>query len=70
MIGLTLTLIHLVAIPVSNTSVNPARSIASAIYGGEQALSQLWAFLVFPVVGALVVGLLVKPLFAEGESAN
>ena len=69
-IGLTLTLIHLVAIPVSNTSVNPARSIASAIYGGEQALSQLWAFLVFPVVGALVVGLLVKPLFAEGESAN
>lgn len=66
-IGLTLTLIHLVAIPVSNTSVNPARSIASAIYGGEQALTQLWAFLVFPVLGALVIGALIRPLFADTD---
>lgn len=62
-IGLTLTLIHLISIPVSNTSVNPARSIASAIYGGPEALMQLWAFLVFPIVGGLLAGWLFKPLF-------
>lgn len=62
-IGLTLTLIHLISIPVSNTSVNPARSIASAIYGGPEALMQLWAFLVFPIVGGLLAGLIFKPLF-------
>lgn len=62
-IGLTLTLIHLVSIPISNTSVNPARSIASAIYGGPEALAQLWAFLLFPIVGGLLGGLLFKPLF-------
>lgn len=62
-IGLTLTLIHLISIPISNTSVNPARSIASAIYGGPEALAQLWAFLVFPVVGGLLAGFLFKPLF-------
>ncbi|OAV62913.1 aquaporin Z [Enteractinococcus helveticum] len=45
-IGLTLTLIHLIAIPVSNTSVNPARSIAAAIYGGGESLMQLWVFLI------------------------
>lgn len=55
-IGLTLTLIHLASIPVSNTSVNPARSIATAIYGGGDALAQLWVFLVFPIVGALIAG--------------
>lgn len=55
-IGLTLTLIHLVTIPVDNTSVNPARSIAAAIFGGEAALGQLWVFLVFPIVGALIAG--------------
>ena len=62
-IGLTLTLIHLISIPVSNTSVNPARSIAAAIYGGGESLMQLWVFLVFPIVGALIAGLLFKPLF-------
>ncbi|WP_309130723.1 aquaporin Z [Brevibacterium sp.] len=61
-IGLSLTLIHLVSIPVSNTSVNPARSIAAAIYGGSESLIQLWAFLVFPIVGALLGGLVFKPL--------
>lgn len=62
-IGLTLTLIHLISIPVSNTSVNPARSIAAAIYGGGEALAQLWVFLVFPIIGAVIAGLLFKPLF-------
>ena len=55
-IGLTLTLIHLISIPVDNTSVNPARSIAAAIYGGTEALSQLWVFIVFPIIGGLIAG--------------
>lgn len=62
-IGLTLTLIHLVSIPIDNTSVNPARSIAAAIYGGTDALAQLWVFLVFPIVGALVAGFAHRALF-------
>jgi aquaporin Z len=51
-IGLVLTLIHLVGIPVTNTSVNPARSIGPAIFVGGWALSQLWLFIVAPLVGA------------------
>jgi aquaporin Z len=51
-VGLTLTLIHLISIPVDNTSVNPARSFAMAIFAGGDAIEQLWAFFVFPVVGA------------------
>lgn len=62
-IGLTLTLIHLASIPIDNTSVNPARSIATAIYGGVDALAQLWVFVVFPIVGALIAGLLHRGLF-------
>ena len=62
-IGLTLTLIHLVSVPIDNTSVNPARSIAAAIYGGTDALAQLWVFLVFPIVGALVAGFAHRALF-------
>ena len=62
-IGLTLTLIHLISIPVSNTSVNPARSIASAVYGGPEALGQLWVFIVFPILGGLIAGFLFAPLF-------
>jgi aquaporin Z len=61
-IGLTLTLIHLISIPVDNTSVNPARSIAAAIYGGVGPLSQLWVFIVFPIVGAMLAGLAYKTL--------
>ena len=56
-VGLTLTLIHLVAIPVDNASVNPARSLATAIYGGADPWSQIWAFILFPVVGAVAAGL-------------
>ncbi len=62
-IGLTLTLIHLVAIPISNASVNPARSIATAIYGGPDALIQLWVFIVAPIVGALIAGFTYGALF-------
>jgi aquaporin Z len=62
-IGLTLTLIHLVLIPIDNASVNPARSIAAAIYGGPAPLSQLWVFIVFPIVGGLLAGVLHRALF-------
>lgn len=64
-IGLTLTLIHLISIPVTNTSVNPARSLAAAIYGGGDAVAQLWVFLVFPSIGGLIAGLLYRPLFGR-----
>ncbi len=57
LVGGTLTLIHLVTIPIDNTSVNPARSFGAAVFAGPDALKQLWLFLVFPVVGS-VVGLL------------
>ena len=53
-IGLALTLIHLISIPVTNTSVNPARSTAVAVFVGDWALSQLWLFWVAPIVGAVV----------------
>lgn len=69
-IGLTLTLIHLVTIPIDNTSVNPARSIATAIYGGELALAQLWVFIVFPIVGALLAGLVYRALFGGPVAAR
>jgi aquaporin Z len=52
--GLTLTMIHLATIPVDNTSVNPARSLGAAVFSGTDALSQLWAFIVFPLLGAVV----------------
>ena len=53
-VGLMLTLIHLVTIPVDNTSVNPARSIATAVFQGGWALEQLWLFIVFPIVGGVI----------------
>ena len=62
-IGFTLTMIHLVSIPIDNTSVNPARSIATAIYGGGEALAQLWVFIVFPLVGGLLAGFAHRALF-------
>ena len=57
-IGLALTLIHLVSIPVTNTSVNPARSLGPAIFVGGWALSQLWLFWVAPLIGAVLAGLI------------
>lgn len=62
-IGLTLTLIHLISIPIDNTSVNPARSIAAAIYGGAGPLAQVWVFIVFPIIGGIIAGLLHRALF-------
>ena len=62
-IGLALTAVHLVLIPISNASVNPARSIATAIYGGPESLGQLWAFIVAPIVGGLIAGFTYNLLF-------
>jgi len=64
-IGLCLTLIHLVSIPVTNTSVNPARSTGPALVVGGWALAQLWAFWLAPLVGAGLAGLVYRALFAE-----
>ncbi|MBX3011100.1 MAG: aquaporin Z [Caldilineaceae bacterium] len=63
-IGLALTLIHLISIPVTNTSVNPARSTGVAIYAGSWALSQLWLFWVAPIIGA-VVGAMIYRFVSE-----
>lgn len=59
-IGLALTLIHLISIPVTNTSVNPARSTAVAVFAGSGALGQLWLFWVAPILGALIGGIAYK----------
>lgn len=59
-IGLGLTLIHLISIPVTNTSVNPARSTAVALFQGDWAVSQLWLFWLAPIVGAILAGFVYK----------
>ena len=59
-IGLCLTLIHLISIPVTNTSVNPARSISQAIFAGGPFIGQLWLFIIAPIVGAILAGLVYK----------
>lgn len=59
-IGLALTLIHLISIPVTNTSVNPARSTSQALFVGDWATGQLWLFWVAPIIGALIAGLIYK----------
>lgn len=59
-IGLGLTLIHLISIPVTNTSVNPARSTSQALFVGDWATEQLWLFWVAPIIGALLAGLFYK----------
>jgi aquaporin Z len=64
-IGLALTLIHLVAIPVDNTSVNPARSTGVAIFAGSEELSQLWLFWVAPIVGGGLAGWLYPLVFGD-----
>ena len=66
-IGLCLTLIHLVSIPVTNTSVNPARSTGPALIAGGWALSQLWLFWVAPIAGGIVGGLLSRMFFAAPQ---
>ena len=65
-IGLSLTLIHLISIPVTNTSVNPARSTGPALFVRGWALEQLWLFWIAPIVGAVLAGVIYRGLFAEG----
>jgi aquaporin Z len=64
-IGLALTMLHLVMIPISNASLNPARSIATAVFGGPDALGQLIVFILAPAVGGLIAGFTWRPLFAR-----
>jgi aquaporin Z len=68
-IGVTLMLIHLVTIPVTGTSVNPARSLGPAIFSGGKALSQLWLFFVAPIIGAIIAAFVWKLGF-EKEKSN
>ena len=67
-IGLTLVLIHLVAIPITGTSVNPARSFGPAIFAGGKALSQLWLFIVAPIVGGVAAALVWHGVFDKENS--
>ena len=64
-IGLTLTFVHIMGIPLTGTSVNPARSLAPAIFLGGQALQQVWVFILSPIIGAVIAGLLYKGLTLE-----
>jgi aquaporin Z len=66
-IGMALTLIHLITIPVTNTSVNPARSTGVALFMGGWAITQLWLFWVAPIVGAILGGLIYRWLGGKGE---
>src|SRR5690606_24535928 len=67
-IGLALTLIHLISIPITNTSVNPARSTSQALFVGGESLSQLWLFWVAPIAGAIVAGLIYKNLLQDKKA--
>lgn len=62
-IGLALTLIHLVSIPVTNTSVNPARSTGPALFAGGEHIAQLWLFWLAPLAGAILAGLVTRWLY-------
>ena len=68
-IGLALAMLHMVMIPVSNASLNPVRALAPAILGGADAMGQFWLFLVAPLVGALIAGVLARPLFGDATGA-
>lgn len=69
-IGLALTLIHLVGIPVTNLSVNPARSTGPAVFVGGWAIEQLWLFWLAPIVGAAIAGVVYPALFGSGEAPS
>ncbi len=69
-IGLGLTLIHLVSIPVTNTSVNPARSTGPALFAGGEYIGQLWLFWLAPILGAVIAGLLTRWLHQTEETAE
>jgi aquaporin Z len=66
-IGLCLTLIHLISIPITNTSVNPARSTGQALFVGGWALGQLWLFWVAPLIGGVLGGLIYRGLFSDDK---
>ena len=68
-IGLALTLIHLISIPITNTSVNPARSLSQALFVGGEPLSQVWLFWLAPILGAIVGGLIYKVLLQDTSEA-
>jgi aquaporin Z len=68
-IGLALTLIHLISIPITNTSVNPARSLSQALFVGGEPLSQIWLFWLAPILGAIVAGLIYKNLLQDNAEA-
>jgi aquaporin Z len=68
-IGLGLTLIHLISIPITNTSVNPARSTGPAIFAGTEALGQLWVFWLAPIVGGIIAGATYVLLLGGEEAA-
>jgi aquaporin Z len=67
-IGFALTLIHLISIPVTNTSVNPARSTGVALFAGPELFAQVWLFWVAPILGALIAGFVYSAVFAESPS--
>lgn len=69
-IGLGLTLIHLISIPITNTSVNPARSTSQALFAGGEYLSQLWLFWVAPIAGAVVGGVIYKFLLQKNQNGQ
>jgi len=66
-IGLALTLIHLISIPITNTSVNPARSLSQAVFTGGEPLSQVWLFWVAPILGAIAAGFIYKTLLQKTD---
>ncbi|WP_223634942.1 aquaporin [Planococcus sp. 4-30] len=69
-IGLTLTLVHIIGIPLTGTSVNPARSLAPAIFAGGDALAQLWVFILAPLVGAALAAIVFKSFFVVKEETG
>ena len=64
-IGLTLAFVHIMGIPLTGTSVNPARSLAPALFMGGLALQQVWVFILSPTIGGVIAGLLHKNLYTE-----
>lgn len=69
-IGLTLTFVHIIGIPLTGTSVNPARSLAPAVFAGGDALSQVWVFLIAPLVGAALAAVVFKAYFAPKKRSK
>jgi aquaporin Z len=69
-IGLALTLIHLISIPVTNTSVNPARSTGPAVFVGDWAIAQLWLFWIAPIAGAAIAGWFSRVVFDSADAPD